>query len=129
MRTRPITSVAVVAVVVIVAAAIVVRADQTQASLSPDRILKGTTPTITITLDKSIPDQNEIKSVRIGGQVVTVQEPRVEGKVSVLLPKLDIVGRADVEVIGKDDKPVAVGQLTYVESAERPPILVVGSLK
>lgn len=127
MRTRRIASIAVVAVVVIAAATIITRADLPQASLSPDRVLKGTAPIITITLDKSISDQKDIKSVRVGGQVVPVQEPRAEGKLSVLLPKLDIVGRADVEVIGKDDKPVSFGQLTYVEAAEPPPIPITGS--
>ncbi|MBZ5613253.1 MAG: IPT/TIG domain-containing protein [Acidobacteriia bacterium] len=129
MRIHRITIFAVVAVVVIMAAAVFVRADQPQASLSPDRILKGTTPTITITLDKSIPDQKEVKSVRIGGHVIAVQEPSAEGKVSVPLPKLEIVGRADVEVIGRDDKSVAVGQLTYVESPQPTPIPVVGNTK
>jgi hypothetical protein len=118
MRTHRINPVAVIAVVAIVLSAVVVRADQPQVTLSPDRILKGTTPTITITLDKSIPDQKEIKSVRIGGQDIAVQEPSAEGKLSVPLPKLDIVGRADVDVIGKDNKSVAAGQLTYVEAAE-----------
>lgn len=129
MRTCRMTSIAVIAVVAIVAAAVVVRAEQPQVSLDPDRVLKGITPTITITLDKSIPDQKEIKSVRIGGQVVAVQEPSAEGKLSVGLPKLDIVGRADVDVIAKDDKSVAVGHLTYVESAEAMPTPVLGSTK
>jgi len=129
MRTHRITSIAVIALVAIVAPAIVFGADQPPVSCSPDRILKGTTPTITITLDKSIPDQKEIKSVHIGGQIAAVQEPRKEGELSVLLPKLDIVGRADVEVIGKDDKPVAVGHLTYVESAEPTPPPVIGTTK
>jgi hypothetical protein len=118
MRTHRIARIALVAVVATVASAVAVRADQPPVTLSPDRILKGTTPTITITLDKSIPDQKEIKSVSIGGQVVAVQEPNADGKLSVPLPKLDIVGRAVVEVIGKDNKSVAIGQLTYVESAE-----------
>jgi hypothetical protein len=116
MRTLRITSIAVV-VLFVTATATFVRADEPQVSVSPDRVLKGTTPTITITLDKNIPDQKEI-SVRIGGQAATVLQPREEGKVSVLLPKLEIVGRADIEVIGKDGKTVAVGHLTYVEPAD-----------
>ncbi len=118
MHTRRIISIAVVAVIVIAAATVVIGAELPQAFFSPDRILKGTAPTITITLDKSISDQ--IKSVRVSGQVVPVQKS--EEKVSVLLPKLDIVGRADVSVLDKDDKPVAFGQLIYVESAEPHPI-------
>lgn len=117
MPTRRVISM-LIALVVIVGGASVARADQPQASLSPDRILKGTAPTVTITLDKSVPDQNQIKGVRIVGQVLAVQEPKVEGKLVVQLPKLDMVGRADVELIGKDDKPFLVGQLTYVEAAE-----------
>jgi len=117
MRTGRIISIAVVAVVVIVATAVVILADQPQASFNPDHILKGTAPTITISLDKSISDK--IESVSIGGgDPVKVQKP--EGKVSVLLPKLDIVGRAYVSVLDKDNKPLAVGQLTYVEPAEQP---------
>lgn len=128
MRIVHITSIiAVFALVAILALPTVVLAEQPpQVSLNPDRVLKGTTPTITITLDKNIPDQKEINSVRIGGQVVAVQEPNAEGKLSVPLPKLDIVGRADVSVIGKENKSVAVGQLTYVEAAEASSQVVVG---
>ena len=121
MRARLTIPIALVAVVVITLAVVVIGAELPQASFSPDRILKGTTPTITITLDKSIPisDPKEIK-VRVGGgDPIHVQEPK-EGKVSVQLPKLDIVGRADVVVIGKGDQPLAAGQLTYVEPAEPP---------
>ncbi|HUJ16662.1 MAG TPA: IPT/TIG domain-containing protein [Nitrospirota bacterium] len=117
MRIRRITFIAVIAVVVFAAAAVNIHADQPEARFSPDRILKGTTPTIIITLDKSIQNQEEIKNIRLGGQVVDVK--RSEGKLSVQLPKLDLVGLADVEVLGKDDKVVAVGQLKYVESTER----------
>ena len=118
MHSRKKATIAVAAVVVILAAVIVVRADQPpQASLSPDHILKGNATIVTIT-DKSIP--KEIKSVLIARQPGTVQEPTAEGKVSVLVPQLDFVGQADVEVIGTDDKPVAVGKLTYVESTEPP---------
>ncbi|HEY6873212.1 MAG TPA: hypothetical protein VI298_10850 [Geobacteraceae bacterium] len=119
MHARRITFIAVIAVVIFAVAAVVMGADQPQASFSPDHILKGTAPTITITLDKSIPNQKQISSVRVGGQVAAMQKPREEGKLSVLLPKLNILGRADVEVIGKGDKLVAVGQLNYVESAEQ----------
>lgn len=130
-------AIAVFTLIVIAAAVITLWAQQQQASLSPDRILKGTAPTITITLDKSI---KEIKSVRVAGQDIHVQQPGEEakapaqqpdadGKMSVQLPKLDIVGRADVEVLNKDDKPVAVGELTYAESAEPPSIPVLGSFK
>lgn len=103
-------------IIVIPGAALFARPQQ-QASVTPDRILKGTAPVVTITLDKSVP---EVKSVRVAGQDAPVQQPLAEGKVSVQLPKLDVVGRADVVVIGKDDKPVAAGQLTYVESTEAP---------
>jgi hypothetical protein len=120
MRIYLITLITVFTLIVIAAAAVVVYADQSQASISPDQILKGTTPTVTIMLDKSIPSWQDITSVSVGGQVVTVSKPSTEGKLSVLLPKLDIVGRADVEVIGKDNKLVSVGQLEYVVSADRP---------
>ncbi len=119
MTTRHITLAVVISLVLIASATAVIHADQPQASLSPDRILKGTTPTITITLDKSIPNQEQITGVRIGGQVVPVQKSGVEGKLFVQLPKLDFVGTAEVEIVGKDDKLVAVGQLKYVESSEQ----------
>ena len=119
MRTCRITFIAVIATFVIAAAAIAAGADLPQVSLNPDHILKGTAPTITITLDKNIPNQQQISSVRIGKQAVAVQQPRTEGKLSVQLPKSDLVGRAEVEVIGKGDKAVAVGHLTYVEPAEQ----------
>lgn len=120
MRTRRNTIIAVVAVVIIAAAAVVTGADLPQASLSPDRVLKGTETKITITVDKDI--QKQISSVRVGGHPAIVQKPGAEGKLSALLPKLDIVGQADVEVVGKGNKPVAVGQLTYVAPAEPSPL-------
>jgi hypothetical protein len=49
MHACSITFIAVIAVAVIAAAAVVMGADQLQASLSPDLILKDTAPTITIT--------------------------------------------------------------------------------
>src|ERR1039458_7036799 len=88
-------------------------ASQPQATITPDRILKGTTPTVSITLDKSIPDMNDVRRVRVAGLVVEVNPPTPEGKIQVPLPRLDIVGKADVEVIGKDDKSVADLQLNY----------------
>ena len=64
MRSCRITFSAVTVILfIIAAAAVVVHADQPQASISPDHILKGTAPTITITLDKSIPNQQLISSV------------------------------------------------------------------
>jgi hypothetical protein len=119
MRTPRITSIVVVAVLVI-AAATVVRADEPQVSVSPDHVLKGTAPTITITLDPKTPTPTEITSVRVGGlePPVTVKPPGADGKLSVPLPKLDVVGMADIEVIGKDGKTVAVGRLTYVEPGD-----------
>jgi hypothetical protein len=115
MCTHRITFIAVIAAFIIAAAAVVIGAELPQASISPDQILKGNTQTITITLDKSIPNQkeitNEITKVRVAGKETTNMQKQTEvGKLSVLLPKLDIVGRVDVEVIGKDDKTVAVGQ-------------------
>jgi hypothetical protein len=68
-----------------------------------------------MTLDKSI---QEVKGIRVGGQDVAVPQPGSEGELSVQLPKLNIVGSADVEIISKDDKPVALGQLTYVQPTE-----------
>ncbi len=115
MRTRRLTLIVVISAVLVVAAVVNIRADQPQAYLSPDRILTGTTPTIMIMLDKSILNQEQITSVRIGEHIVAVQKSGVEGKLSFQPPKLDFVGRAEVEVIGKDDKPVAVGHLNYVE--------------
>lgn len=123
MRTRNIIFIPVIAVVVILATAVITYADQPQSFLNPNRILKGTTPTITITLDKNIPNWDKITSVRVAGQVITVPPPGKDAKLSVLLPKLDIAGSADVEVIGTDNKPVVVGQL-YVQSAEQCPHLL-----
>jgi hypothetical protein len=56
---------------------------------------------------------------------VEVNPPTPEGKIQVPLPRLDIVGKADVEVIGKDDKSVADLQLNYVVAAEAPPEVAV----
>jgi hypothetical protein len=120
MRIHRIILIVTLALALIVPTTLVVGADQPQVSLSPDRIVKGTAATITITLDKNIPDQKEIRKVRIAGQVIAVQEPSADGKLSVVLPELNIIGRADIEVLGKDDKPVAVGQLEYVDAAEPP---------
>jgi hypothetical protein len=126
MRRRNFVIIAAIPLVIIAAAAVVVWPQQQQASLSPDRILKGTAPIITITVDKGI---QEIKGVRVAGLDAPVQKPLAEGKVSVQLPKLDFVGLADVAVIGNDDKPVAVAQLTYAESSETPSIPVPGPSK
>jgi len=115
---RRITFTAVIIVFIITIAATITHADQLQSFINPNRILKGTTPTITITLDKNIPNWQKITNVRVAGQVITVPPPGTDAKLSVLLPKLDIAGTADVEVIGADNKPVVVGQL-YVQSAER----------
>lgn len=103
-------------------AALSARADQAQLiTLNPDRVLKGTTPTITITLDKSIQDQAEIKTVRICGQPINVQPPNAAGKLVVQLPELDFVGQGDVDVIGKNDAKVATAKLAYVGSADVSP--------
>ena len=116
MRKRSLVVVACAGIVFFAGTSVSVHA-QSEAILNPDRVLKGTTPIVTITLEKSIP---EIKSVYVAGQDAPVQQPLADGKVSVQLPKLDIVGRTYVVVVGKDDKPAAVGQLTYAESAEAP---------
>jgi len=76
MPTRRVISTTVVALAIIVGVASMARADQAQASLSPDRVLKGTAPIVTITFDKNVPDLKEIKSVHIGEQNAAVQEPR-----------------------------------------------------
>src|SRR5271166_1843571 len=128
MRTRRITCLAAITVVAVLSAAMVARADEPQITLTPDRIPTGTTPTVTIPIEASFPDQSEINSVRVGGQTVKLNSPAVvDGKLSVLLPKLDIVGKAKVEVIGKDDKVVATGQLTYVAAAEPASAPVIGT--
>jgi hypothetical protein len=109
----------------VLAAAVAVRADQVSLSpdhISPDRILKGTAPTIMITLNTSTPDLKEVKGVHVAGWNVPVKAPGDDGKLSVPLPKLDMVGPVDFEVIGKDDKPVASGHLTYIEGQGPPPI-------
>ena len=118
MHMRRITFTAVIIVFIITIAATITHADQLQSFINPNRILKGTTPTITITLDKNIPNWQKITNVRVAGQVITVPPPGTDAKLSVLLPKLDIAGSADIEVIGADNKSVVVGQL-YVQSAER----------
>jgi hypothetical protein len=63
-------------------------------------------------------------TLRITSMAVNVEKPSA-GKLSVPLPKLEVVGRADVEVIDKDGKTVAVGQLTYVQPADSPVWLLV----
>jgi hypothetical protein len=118
MRKRFVISISLVVAVVTTVAAVVIGADLPQASLSPDRVVKGATPLITIWLDKNISGTTEIKGIRLGGQVFPTQQSG--DKASVLLPRLYFVGRADFEVIGKDEKQVAVGQLTYVECADGP---------
>ena len=126
MRRRKLWFIAAATVIVIATAVSIVRGQRQLVSFSPDHILKGTAPIITITLDKSI---QGVKSIHVGGQDVAVQQPNPEGELSVQLPKLDIVGSADVEVIGKDDKPVALGQLTYVQPTEPSLMPVLGSSK
>jgi hypothetical protein len=126
MRRWKLWFIAAVTVIVIAAAVSIVLGQRQLVSFSPDHILKGTAPIITITLDKSI---QGVKSVRVGGQDAAVQQPSSEGELSVQLPKLDIVGSADVEIIGKDDKPVALGQLTYVQPPKPPLMPALGSSK
>ncbi|HEX3584994.1 MAG TPA: IPT/TIG domain-containing protein [Candidatus Angelobacter sp.] len=113
MRTRRIASITVVTVVVILAS-VIAHADQPQA-ISPDHVEKGKPTTITITLDKNIPNMQEIRHVRLAGLVIEVKEPTAEGSLSVPLPGIDKIGTVDIEVLGKDDKPVAAGKLTYIE--------------
>ena len=105
----------------IVATTAVAQTKPPHVSLNPDRILKGSTQTITVTLDKATPDKDAIKSVLVGGQRVSVESPGDDGKLFLPLPRLDVAGRVDVQVIGKDDKAVAIGQLTYVEAPETLP--------
>lgn len=99
------------------------RADQPQLiTLNQDIVRKGATPTIVITLDKSIPDQGDIKTVKICGQPINVQPPSADGKLAVQLPELDLVGQCDVNVIGKNNATVATVKLTYVGSADVSPL-------
>ncbi|MGO9085916.1 MAG: hypothetical protein ACLQBK_11870 [Candidatus Sulfotelmatobacter sp.] len=122
MRIHRITPTAVIALVAIVASAITARAEQPQVSLSADPILRGTAPTITITLGKSAKD---IKSISVAGHVVDLPKSDTKGRVSVLLPRLDIVGRVGVEAIDKNGKSFPVGQLNYVEPAVTPSVPLV----
>ncbi len=119
MCTRRVSSLTVVGALVAIAAAVPIWAQQPSLSASPDHILKGTAPTITLTLDKSV---KEIKDVKVAGIEVAVPQPSADGKVTVQLPNLDLVGLVDVAVIGKDGNPLAVGQLTYVKSEEPPSV-------
>ena len=121
MRTLHITFILVIVTFITASAAVVTGTDLPHASFSPDRILKGTTLTVTMTLDKDVSNQDKLRA-RVGGeggQIVDVEQQKTGGKLSITLPKLDIVGLADVEVVGRDDKTVAVGKLNYVESVER----------
>jgi hypothetical protein len=114
----------VVAAVILAAVVVAAAADSApQVLANPDRIQKGKTTMITVTLDQSIPNQAEIKHVRIGGLVIDVKEPEA-GKLSVPLPGLEKLGKVDLQVLGKDDKLVATSQLTYVESTAPPSIPV-----
>jgi len=126
MRRRKLWIISAITIIVIAAAVAMVWGQRQLVSLSPDHILKGTAPVIKMTLDKSI---QEVKGIRVGGQDVAVPQPNAEGEFSVQLPKLDIVGSADVEIVGKDDKPAALGQLTYVQPTEPSLIPVLGSSK
>ncbi len=119
MRARHISFFAVIGMFVAAAAAFAAAGELPPVSPKPDRILKGTAPTIILTGDKNTPGWKDINKVNIGGHVVAVQAPGADGGISLPLPKLNIVGRVDIEVIGKDDRPVASGQLNYVESQER----------
>jgi hypothetical protein len=92
---------------------------QRSLTVSPDHILKGAAPTITLTLDRSV---KEIKNVTVAGIEVSVPQPDADGKVPVLLPSLRIVGLADLVVIGKDGTPLGMGQLTYVEAEVPTPV-------
>ncbi|NMW18778.1 MAG: hypothetical protein HKK66_07120 [Chlorobiaceae bacterium] len=118
MRLFRITFIALFATFITAHAAVVMGADLPKASITPDHILKGTNPTVTLTLDKGITNQDKLRA-RVGVQVVPVQKQEADGKLTVQLPKLDLMGSADVELIGEDDKPVATGKLNYVESAEQ----------
>lgn len=84
-------------------------------NIAPDTVPKGETPTLTITLDQSIPEarRREIKAVRVGGQAVDVSPPLKDGKVFVIPPKLEVEGTVDVEVLGNDSEPLAAGKITY----------------
>ncbi|NTU42209.1 MAG: hypothetical protein HGA78_03990 [Nitrospirales bacterium] len=115
MSTRRITLLGIVATFVISAATVAMGADLQHASFSPDRILKGTAPIITMTLDKQIPD-NGLKVYIVGDQPVDVQKSG--GKLTFQLPKLDIIGTADVKVM-TGEKSIATGQLRYVEAIEQ----------
>ena len=132
MRSRRITLIVIVAVTLITAATIVAGADEPQpsiksASIKPDSIPRGKPQDIEITLDKSIPDATVIPRVEISDQPVSLKETGVkQGRVSVSLPAFNWLGRFDVQVIGNDGKPVAVGKVTYVEATEPPPAPVGG---
>lgn len=121
-RRRLISLAAVVlaATLVPVAAA---RADQPQlVTLSPDCVRKGATPSITITLDKSVPRQDQIANVLIGAKpLIPVNPPGPDGKLTVQLPQLQIVGQVDVDVLDKDGATLAMGKLTFVDSAQPSP--------
>src|SRR5438445_4837221 len=97
------------------------------AIVDPDRVSKGSTGPVIITLDKNIPDQTEIKLVRIAGYDVTTEPPK-DSKLTLTLPQLNMVGPAKIDVIGKDGTVVTSGQLTFVDGlGEASSILGVGS--
>jgi hypothetical protein len=123
MSRRRLVSFAAVVLAAILVPVAPARADQPQLiTLNPDRVLKGTTPSITITLDKSVPHQDQITGVLIGEPpAIPVKPPGPDGKLTVQLPELDLVGKADVKVLGNDNATLASAQLTYVDTAQPAP--------
>ncbi|MGO8758589.1 MAG: IPT/TIG domain-containing protein [Terracidiphilus sp.] len=93
-------------------------ADQPQlVTINPDCIRKGATPSITIALDKSVPHQDQIANVVIGAKSIPVNPPGPDGKLTVQLPDLQTVGQVDVDILAKDNTTLAVGKLTFTDSA------------
>ena len=125
MRIRSITFIALIAILFTIAATVDLRAELSKVSFNPDHILKGTTPIITFTLDKKIASPDTSLSVSVGGYIVPVQKQKGDGKLSVQLPQLDFVGKADVKIIGKDKNALAIGILNFTEESRSDNLLII----
>jgi len=96
---------------------VVLGANSATVSVSPDRIKTGTAQTITITSDSTIVNQEGL-SIRLQDRVFPVKKNPQNGKITVELPGLRLLGKIPFEIVGNDQKNIAVGLLYYVEPTQ-----------
>jgi len=89
-------------------------------TVNPERVIKGTNPPVTLSLLKA-PSGTDVglakaKSAIVAGQTAKFIGDPKPAEVTIAIPKLEITGRADVQLIG-DKGVLATGELTYVDLA------------